>query len=405
MNKLIATISILCIFSFELSAQINLKGQVLFNKKPKSNATVYVNNTTVGTTTNSNGEFSLSLKNGVYQLIISHVGFKTINYDFDSSTYANPLIFTLIEDKSVLNEVVVSVKRYDAEWEYNLSVFSQEFIGTSEFSKSCTILNPDVLFFDYDVKSNTLTAEALEPLHIRNKALGYDIFYDLEHFSRESKTTRYLGYSYFKELKRNKNRWRKNRLKAYNGSPIHFYKSVLNNTTEEEGFVINQFVREKNPEKPSQQEVFQAKELLASYDVTINFSRIPEYPENAIDSALVVLSKARLPEYIDYLYTAKIAPSDIIRTNKNDTYLQFKNNLRITYLHEKEEEGYILRNPFSEPRKAYPQASNIITLVDKTLLYPEGILANPLDVIYEEYWSFEKLAHSLPLDYNPTKKK
>ena len=392
------------LFFFKLSAQTNLKGKIYFDNEPKSNVTVYLNNTTTGTITNKNGEFNLEVKNGVYQLIISHIGFQTIKYNFDTSTYTKPLVFSLLEEEFVLDEVIINGKENNDEWEYSFSVFFRAFIGTSEFSKFCTIQNPDVLFFEFDSENNILTAEAIEPLHIKNEALGYDIFYDLKHFSIEKKFTKYLGYSYFKELKGNKNKqkkWRKNRLKAYNGSQVHFYKSIIKNSSKKEGFVINQFVRKKNNDRPSQEELSKARKELSKSNVALNFSRKIDKPKNSIDSALVILKKAKLPKYIDYLYKSEIASSDIIHKENNQTYLQFDNNLRITYLREKEEKGYILRNPFSKPRKAFLQASNIIPLAEKFIIYPKGILANPLDVLYEEYWSYEKFAHSLPLDYEP----
>jgi hypothetical protein len=404
MTKSLIILLLFNFFIFKLSAQINLEGKIYFENEPKSNVAVYLNNTTTGTITNKNGEFNLEVNNGVYELIISHIGFQTIKYNFDTSTYTKPLEFSLLEEESLLDEVVINGKENNEEWEYNFSVFIREFIGTSEFSKSCTIQNPKVLFFEFDSQNNILTAEAIETLHIKNKALGYDIFYDLKHFSIEKKITKYLGYSYFKESKGSKNKqnkWRKNRLKAYNGSQVHFFKSVLKNSSKEEGFVINQFVRKKNKDRPSQEELLKARKTLSKSNVALNFSRKIDIPKNSIDSALVVLKKAKLPKYIDYLYKSEIASTEIIHEKNNETYLQFDNNLRITYLREKEEKGYILRNSLSKPRKAFPQASNIIPLAEKFIIYPSGILANPLDVLYEEYWSYEKFAHSLPLDYEP----
>ena len=405
MNKSLIFALLFNLLFFNLSAQVNIEGQVFFNNEPLENVTIFLNNTTTGTTTNNNGEFSLELKNGFYQLIISHVGFKTIKYDFDASTYTKPLAFHLSEEEYVLGEVVVYGTQNDDDWKYNFSVFFREFIGTSEFSQFCTILNPEVLFFEFDAQNNILTAEASEPLHIKNEALGYDIYYDLEHFSVNKKVTNYSGYSYFEELEGRKNKqkkWQKNRLKAYNGSPLHFFRSLLKNTTEKEGFIINQFARKKNEEIPSQEEIAKARKLLTSSNAPINFSGNVDAPKNATDSALMILRKAKLPKYIDYLYKSNLTPSDIIHRQDNRSYLQFDDNLRVTYLKEKEEEGYILRNVFSEPRKALPQTSNIIPFAKRFIIYPEGVLENPLDLMYEEYWSYEKLAHSLPLDYEPT---
>ncbi len=407
MKKSQISVFVFSLLFSNLVAQINVEGHVLFKNKPVENVTIFLNNTTTGTITNSSGEFSLDIKKGFYQLIISHIGFKTIKYDLNTSTYTKPIVFYLTEDEFVLDEVVIDGTRKNDNRQYNLSVFIREFIGTSEFSKLSTILNPEVLIFDYDAQKNSLTVKASELLHIKNEALGYGIYYDLVHFSVIEKYTKYVGYSYFKELKGGKNKqrkWRKNRLIAYNGSPVHFFKSVLKNTAKKEGFIINQFIRKENKERPSQQEITKSRKILTSSNVKINFSRKIDTPINATDSALTVLRKLKLPKYIDYLYKQDIASTNIISTENNTTYLQFKDNLRIVYLNEKEEEGYILRNVFSKPREALPQASNIIPLAEKSIIYPSGILGNPIkNVLYEGYWSYEKFAHSLPLDYEPIK--
>lgn len=401
MTKTIYFILFFYLIFFKLSAQINLNGTIYFNNQPQSNVTVFLNNTTIGTITNNKGAFNLEVKHGVYQIIISHIGFQTIKYTVDTSVYTKPLIFSLKEQEFVLDEIVIDGKKNILKGDYNFSVFFRAFIGSSEFSKYCTIQNPDVLFFEYDSENNIFTAEAIAPIHIKNEALGYDIFYDLKHFSIENQITNYLGYSYFKVLKGDKKKWIKNRLKAYNGSQVHFYKSLLKNSSKEEGFVINEFVRKKNKDRPSEEDILKARKTVSKSNATLNLSRKIDIPENAIDSALIILKKAKLPKYIDNLDDAEIASSDIIYKENNSTYLQFENNLRITYLNEKEEKGYILRNPSSKPRKELSQVSNIIPLAEKLIIYPDGVLANPLDVLCEEYWSYEKFAHSLPLDYEP----
>ena len=303
MKKSQISVFVFSLLFSNLVAQINVEGHVLFKNKPVENVTIFLNNTTTGTITNSSGEFSLDIKKGFYQLIISHIGFKTIKYDLNTSTYTKPIVFYLTEDEFVLDEVVIDGTRKNDNWQYNLSVFIREFIGTSELSKRSTILNPEVLIFDYDAQKNSLTVKASELLHIKNEALGYDIYYDLVHFSVIEKYTKYVGYSYFKELKGGKNKqrkWRKNRLIAYNGSPVHFFKSVLKNTAKKEGFIINQFIRKENKERPSQQEITKSRKILTSSNVKINFSRKIDTPINATDSALTVLRKLKLPKYIDY---------------------------------------------------------------------------------------------------------
>ena len=90
---------IICSSSFynSLFAQIIVKGTVIQQNKPLEGAAVYFNNTTQGTITNSNGEFSIKINEGQFQLIISFLGYKTINYSFNTATYTKPLVFNLVE--------------------------------------------------------------------------------------------------------------------------------------------------------------------------------------------------------------------------------------------------------------------------------------------------------------------
>ena len=56
---------------------------------------------------------------------------------------------------------------------------------------------------------------------------------------------------------------------------------------------------------------------------------------------------------------------------------------------------------FRKTRIPLPQTSSVIPLKSPSILDKNGILINPLSVFYEGYWSYEKFADSLPLDYVP----
>jgi hypothetical protein len=172
------------------------------------------NNTMLGTTTNSNGKFSIPTKKGQYELIVSYLGYKKIIYVLNTSTYKKPLVFALEEESNTLDEVIIKKTAYDDEWKYNLSQFKEEFIGTTSFLKDCKILNPAVLHFNYNAKNNKLEAIARKPLKIRHQSLGYEIIYKLEEFTIHKNRVIYLGYSRYKILKgskRKQRKWKKNR--------------------------------------------------------------------------------------------------------------------------------------------------------------------------------------------------
>ena len=217
-----------------------------------------------------------------------------------------------------------------------------------------------------------------------------------------------MGYSRYENLKgrkRKQKRWKKNRLKAYYGSAVHFLKSAIDNKIYEEGYVVNRFKRLPNPERPLEKDIKKARELIRLSRNTFNFSKKIDTPKTVIDSALLVVRKARLPKFKDYLYKSKISQTDIISIKDSIPYLDFIDNLIIVHTKEKEEKGFILRNAFSKSRKALFQTSNLVPINRPIAIDKKGVLYNPLDVYYEGYWSYEKFADTLPLDYEPDSRK
>ena len=386
---------------------MEIKGTVYYEKGPLENVAVYLNNTMLGTTTNADGEFSIPVKEGQYELIVSYLGYKKINYSLNTTTYTKPLVFALEENQNVLDEIIIKKTVYDDEWKYNLASFKKHFIGTTELSIDCKILNPEVLHFEYNAKENILTAFARKPLQLKHKNLGYLITYELESFVRNKNYITYLGYSRYQELKgrkRKQKRWKKNRLKAYNGSVTHFLKSLLNDTFTNEGFIVNQFKRVPNPERPSEDDIKKAREVMRlNKSLVIDFSRKENKALTTLDSAWVTIKKARLPKSRDYLYKSKLKKDDILTFKNHAYYLSFDNNLSIVYTKEKEEMAFITRNAFSKKRDPLYQTSSFIPLKKDIILDIRGVLVNPLEVFLEGYWSYEKFGNSLPLDYVPEK--
>ena len=90
---------ILLLSSFFSAAQIIISGTIYERNNPLEGAAVYLNNTMLGTTTNSNGMFSIKVKEGQYDLIISYLGYKKIIYPLNTATYKKPIVFVL-EDLS-----------------------------------------------------------------------------------------------------------------------------------------------------------------------------------------------------------------------------------------------------------------------------------------------------------------
>ena len=180
--------------------------------------------------------------------------------------------------EEALDEIVLNSKKYsDEDRAYFLSRFRKSFIGKTIFADNCKIENPDVIQFDYNPLSNVLEAYVTKPIKIINKSLGYTIYYDLVYYKLSSTKITYLGYSRYEQIKGGKSKqrkWKQNRLRAYNGSKMHFIRAARNGTLYREGYVINLSKRILNPERPSDSLINDEKKHLAKLKV-VNISMTP----------------------------------------------------------------------------------------------------------------------------------
>lgn len=129
MKKGLFTFLLLCI-SLSAFSQIYIKGKVTAEANENlEGASVYLNNTTIGTTTDSNGEFILQVNKGNYDLIVSFIGYTTSKIKINTNLEVGFLRFELKPESNILNEVVLKKTRYDEDWKYNLSRFKSLFLG------------------------------------------------------------------------------------------------------------------------------------------------------------------------------------------------------------------------------------------------------------------------------------
>jgi hypothetical protein len=101
-------VTLLCFITFGLFAQdVTISGKITDESgKPVSFATVYVKNTTKGTSANSDGSYSLSLKPGRYDVQYKAVGYKQQSRQVDLSTNKTVNV-TLTAELFELKEVAI----------------------------------------------------------------------------------------------------------------------------------------------------------------------------------------------------------------------------------------------------------------------------------------------------------
>ncbi|TBN01872.1 carboxypeptidase-like regulatory domain-containing protein [Hyunsoonleella flava] len=216
-----------------------IKGTVLDakTKAPIETATVYFDNTTIGAITNSKGEFTIKYSDAIQSpLIISFLGYKKqVITDYREK---NTITVFLEENHESLNEVIVNAND-GLTRKQKLRFFRKEFLGTSRFGKSCTILNEEDIILRYDRKQRVLRGYSKSPIRVENKALQYYITYDLTSFilrfmprgssnnTFDVRSVGFFGSTYYKDFEIfNKEKAIKNRNKAYAGSRLQFMRAL-----------------------------------------------------------------------------------------------------------------------------------------------------------------------------------
>ncbi|MES2829717.1 MAG: carboxypeptidase-like regulatory domain-containing protein [Bacteroidota bacterium] len=229
--------------NFEISGTVkNMKGEVV------EAATVFINGSKKITKTDEKGLFIFkTVSPGTYQIVINMIGYASIKENVVLQDKAISLELALVEKGIVLNEVTIGNNSQRAS---QIKTFLKKFLGESDNAKSCSLLNPELL--DFSTRQTLLDATTSDFLIIENKNLGYRIKYLLRNFRFNSGTgvTSYDGESLFENLDGTEDQqavWKKNRLFAYQGSFMHYLRSLYLNTTRNEGFQTHNITTRMEP--------------------------------------------------------------------------------------------------------------------------------------------------------------
>ncbi len=243
-SHLILFISFVFCCALESRAQrITVSGQVRDSASgiPLQFANVFVNNTTINTVTDEQGKYSLTASSpGTYELVVSFVGYHTLNRKIELQTGNNPIFDFSLEPKEDDLEEIDVTSRMDKKWGRQLKRFEKVFIGNplDSIAGAAKILNPWVLDFGEGKSSDGpryFYATATEPIQIENAALGYKIYYDLQDFKQTRNGFNYLGLSRFEEMEATSKQiselWHENRQRVFFGSTRHLLKTLIEKDT------------------------------------------------------------------------------------------------------------------------------------------------------------------------------
>lgn len=242
------------------------------NKQPIAGAEIYLDGTSIWTTSNDTGGFELSAEHKVNTtLVIYFMGYEKqiVPNPFEQSFITSQLIpkETKLKEVAIVAEGVF--KRAD-----KLKVFREQFLGTTKAGKSCKILNEDDLTFYYDVKTLQLIATADVPIKIHNELLGYEVDFSLQEFylefryksikSADVSGWMIMGTTFYKDLTTPKKSYTDARRNCYEGSQMQFYRKLIYRQLGKDNF---QLVKRGKPCNPD--DYFTVVQNDGFYDVTV----------------------------------------------------------------------------------------------------------------------------------------
>ncbi|MEO6540204.1 MAG: carboxypeptidase-like regulatory domain-containing protein [Ferruginibacter sp.] len=363
MKKIITSL-LFCIASLYVFSQSNysISGKVIdaATKQPLQAASVFAENTTLGTVTGTEGTFHLKLPGGGYSIVVTFTGYQTETRRVSAGDAGNnEMVIELKQKEKSLEEFVIKSTNEVADGlaKYG-DFFMENFIGKTANSKQCYIKNKEALKFFYYRRAKRLKILATAPLEIVNDALGYTIKYQLDSFVHEYNTqvSIYTGYPLFQEMQSANmaelEKWNAARKIAYNGSILHFMRSMYQKKLAEEGFEI-QFIVKNNANK-----------------------------ETSI----------RLKDFYGGMNYIKDDSSNIVEIMPN------QKEVAIIFKHEGSDQLYVEANPEASSKF---QLSVVSFLPYESLgIEQNGFYFEQNDITITGYWAWEKVGDMVPYDFN-----
>ena len=343
----------------QVAPRASISGNVVdaSTKKPLPYAIVFLAGTTLGTSTDSAGQFEINnVPLGSHELVASMIGYKRQSFPLQIVEPSRKTLNVQLQSSEVQTQAVEVVAPDPKEWRKNLERFQREFLGQTKNAKQCSIKNPEVVSFVSDPKEDLFQATAAMPFEIENLALGYRIQCFLEEFRIEKNVLQYKAQTRFEELlsrdDAQKEEWQKQRRRSYLGSKQHFFFALGGGTFQQEGF-----------------EIISVSTLLPTEETIRRSERIVD-----------------LKHYLSSL------ENDVQKS------LSFPDYWQISYLREPPE--YPLYFDSSRRDISLSRQVSWIKIDHAPVIFDlAGTLVDPYALSVYGYWAYERVAELLPLEY------
>lgn len=380
------------------SQTMEVKG-VVINGEDNSklaSASIFINNSSKGTISAANGTFDLQgITEKTFDLIISYTGFVTVSVKITPENIGQFHTVKLFARKETMEGVSVMVPEKDG-WEKWGRLFTETFLGVSDFAKNCSIENPKAMRFFNDKNHNQLTAYSHGNLIIRNRALGYLVKYQLEEFVYDfkNKMITYVGYTVFEDLKtrnlKKRNRWLKAREEAYYGSMMHFMRALFSDSIAEQGFDVREKIR-----------IYNTDTLFNRIYQPGNIPTVRIGDDNYKAIAGEIPSFKKIPDYVDLINMKSFSFEDavIFDSAANEKEFYFDNYLQVIYKNARVKMDYLLANGLPKYLKMNQNSDARLLSKDPLTVQKDGSYFNPVNIVSSGSWGWYKMAEMLPTDY------
>ncbi|MBP2619000.1 carboxypeptidase-like regulatory domain-containing protein [Chryseobacterium jejuense] len=385
------TILLFFLFTYSVSFAQVIKGTVVDDTEHRlDNVSIYLDGTKTGTLSKEDGTFILPLSTQTNGNIV----FQKENYEIFSteiSEVVNKNLKVVLTKTNVIEEIVLIPYTSEAYTNY-INVFLRNFIGDD--LENVKIKNQKTLKFSYNKKKKLLKVKAPKTLIIENKNLGYEIEYNLIDYSTDFNTniTNYIGTSFFKETK-NTDKVRINRMNAYEGSSLHFFRNIYNNTISENGFIVNQVVKIPNSNYPTEEELNTLKDFM----LMTRSSQVINIPENI---KAISQKKSSQKPYTLAITKTLIPDYDYVKRTNGQVFFGFKDILQVNYVKVPYEN--IKNNQFIRGKSSRNLSTFLYSEEGESFeVSKDGNITTPDRLTTQGEFSKNKIEKMLPLDYQP----
>ncbi len=422
MSKLLCTLLIFITLSAKAQETYSISGTVIDERgMTVPGAVVFITNSKYIQATNNEGKFNFNnIRPGTYEIVARMLGLEPGTQSIKVSNNVVNLEINLKPSNKLLNTVTINEKP-DPDREKYLAWFIQHFIGETVNSQQCKLLNPGVIHFHFNKSTRVLTTTADDFLVVENKALGYKIKYLLSGFEIDlnNQSGYYDGYPYFEEMEGDavqQKKWQDNRKLAYLSSARHFFRAIMNNTAEQEGFIVYEVTNDLDIiNKSKNVDRTQTIAIVPDPDAATDETEQSKTKENTHKTIQSQQKSFTLPPgsraivkvlHADSLFSAEDANfkslTSAIKISGKDTIKRI--SLFIVYTGATEpllfsKTGHPITSLMLQHLPAKRQITKMQWLTDKITIDHNGIPAPEMGYKYGGYWAWQRIADLTPLDY------